>query len=97
MTALKATSVRRYDTGLRWHLKTAGNTPLEITADTTFDGALLDLQVDRYTETAGDRLGHEVQECLLDALATRKISASLDEIDRSRFGRVLSSGERRAG
>jgi hypothetical protein len=81
---------------LRWTLR-ASTEDLEtmVTADTTPDGRVYDSQSDEYVHTSGDEeLDYEVQQHILDTLALRTVSQSLDAIDRERWGRVQQPSDR---
>jgi len=94
---VRATTVRRHDLSLRWTLEASTDDLATIvTADTTHNGRLLDLQSDGYAGTTGDEaLDHKVAEHISDVLALRVVLQSLDAIDRERWGRVQQPADRR--
>jgi hypothetical protein len=67
-----------------------------VTADTSAEGHVIDLQCDGYAGTTGNvELDCEVREHIADVLALRTVLQSLDAIDRRRWGRVQQPQDRR--
>ena len=94
---VRATAVRVHELGLRWTLDAfTEDLATTVSADTTRDGRVYDLQSDGYFGTTGDEaLDWEVQQHLRDVLALRVVTQQLDAVDVGRWGRVLRAGERR--
>jgi hypothetical protein len=68
-----------------------------VVADSTMGGTIYALQSDGYVGTSGDEeLDWLVTREIANAVAMRNVSQSLDLVERSRWGRVLTPGERRA-
>lgn len=93
---VRATAVRRHELGLRWTLEAfTDDLTTSVTADTTYDGSLYDLQSDGYTGTCGDEaLDWEVGQHIRDTLALRTVLQSLDAIDKGRWGRIQQPADR---
>jgi hypothetical protein len=83
---VRAVGVRQFNHGLRWEVQARRNDEVTIiTADTTRDGAVTDLQSDDYVGTTGDpALDREVCEHIADTLAMRSVLASLPRIEVTR-------------
>jgi hypothetical protein len=94
---VRAVTVRDFNCGLRWTLDASTNDlTTTITADTSHDGDVVDLQRDDYVGTTGDvELDREVRERIADLLALRTVLQSLNAIDRRRWGRVQQPNDRR--
>jgi hypothetical protein len=90
--------VRDFNHGLRWTVEASTNDQTTmVTADTSHEGAVFDLQADRYVGTTGDaELDYEVRQHIGDVLALRTVLQSLNAIDRRRWGRVQQPRDRRA-
>jgi hypothetical protein len=95
---VRAVTVRGHNYGLRWTLEAATNDlTTTVTADTSHEGAVFDLQCDGYVGTTGDaELDYEVRQHIADVLALRTVLQSLNSIDRRRWGRVQQPKDRRA-
>jgi hypothetical protein len=81
---VRATNVREFNHGLRWEVQARRNDEVTIiTADTTRDGGVTDLQSETHVGTTGDAtLDVEVRECIADVLAMRDVLRSFPYIER---------------
>jgi hypothetical protein len=94
---VRAVNVRECNRGLRWALEAERDgVTAAVTADTSGEGVLSDLQRDGYAGTTGDaELDHEVRKHIADVFALRTVLQSLNAIDRRRWGRVQQPRDRR--
>ncbi len=93
---VRATSVRVHAIGLRWRLEAfTDDLSTTVTADTSYDGRVVDLQSDEYSGTSGDEaLDFEVCQHIADTLALRNVLQQLDAIDKGRWGRIQQPADR---
>jgi hypothetical protein len=79
---VRARAVRQHELGLRWTLEAATeDLTTTVTADTTYDGNIYDLQSDGYLGTSGDdALDFEVGRHIADVLALRNVPGAFSTL-----------------